>query len=304
MSINLIERLKRDNERPRPVMPQTCGSGGCGGPDPRLSDAPPSFGTVIVDGTEIAPEAIAEEIQHHPAASGEAAWQAAARALVVRHLLLAEAARRGIAAKPEENEDGQRETEDQAAVRALLETVLDPVPADGAACRRYYDAERRRFRTPDLFEASHILIEPEGDGEEAWELAERDARAIAEAVGDDSAFFAAAAKETSACPTGQQGGSLGQVRRGELMPTVQDAIEALQEGATRREPLRTRFGVHVLRLQRRIPGHVLPFEMVAPKIAEMLDARTWAMGAADYATGLVRAARVEGVLVDPADIAQ
>lgn len=304
MTVNLLKRVKPEAGRPAPVMPEACGSGGCGGPDPRLADAPPSFGIVTVDGAEIAPEAIAGEIQHHPAATGEEAWQAAARALVLRHLLLREAARRSITAEPEEDEAGRRETAGEAIVRALLEAVVNPEPADEAACRRYYEAETHRFRTPELFEASHILIEPEGEDEAGWALAEADARAIAEAVGDDRAAFAAAAKEASACPTAQQGGSLGQVRRGELVPAVENAIVALEAGVTGREPVRTRFGVHVLRLERRIPGHVLPFDWVAPKIAEMLDARAWARGAADFAAGLARAAQVEGVLVDPGRIAR
>lgn len=303
MSVTLIKQAPAERDRAAPVMPEACASGGCGGPDPRLADAPPSFGTVRVNGVVIEPEEIAAEIQHHPAASGEAAWRAAARALVVRELLLAEARRRGIAATPEQDEAGRRETESEATVRALLEAVVDPDPADEAACRRYYDAERHRFRTPELFEASHILIEPEGDDDEAWSLAEADACAIAEAVGDDPGAFAAAAKEASACPSALQGGSLGQVRRGELVPAVQDALEGLAEGTTRREPLATRFGVHVLRLERRIPGHVLPFEMVAPKIAEMLDARAWAIAAADFAARLAREADIEGVLVSPAEIA-
>jgi peptidyl-prolyl cis-trans isomerase C len=78
------------------------------------------------------------------------------------------------------------------------------------------------------------------------------------------------------------------------------ALEALPEGTTGRDPVRSRFGWHVLRLQRKIEGRTLPFEMVRDKIADMLEARAWAVAAANYAAGLARSAEIEGVLIDPA----
>lgn len=89
---------------PRPAMPSACASGGCGGAEPLLPP-PPSFGDVRVNGVEIDPESIAQEIQHHPAPDMETAWTEAARALAVRELLLQEARRLDLVAEPEEDED-------------------------------------------------------------------------------------------------------------------------------------------------------------------------------------------------------
>ena len=286
---------------PTPVMPGACVSGGCGGasPDARLRPAPPSFGAVRVNGVEIEPEAIAQEMQHHPAPDGETAWKEAARALVLRELLLQEARRLGIEPEPEADPAGRSETVEDALVRTLLEREVKPAHAGEEECRRYYEARIERFRTPDLFEASHILIEPDGDDEAAWTTAHATASAIAAQLGDDAEAFAAAAREFSKCPTAHQGGSLGQVRRGELAPPVQEALERLAEGTTGRESVRSRFGWHVLRLQRRIEGRTLPFEIVKGKIADMLDARAWTVASTRYAAELARAADVEGVLLDP-----
>src|SRR5690606_10486335 len=217
-------------------------------------------------------------------------------------LLLQEARRLGIEADPEEIEDGGREIEEDAVIRSLLERRGEPAKAGEDECTRYYDSCVDRFRTPDLYEASHILIEPDGDEPAAWARAEAEARAIAAEIGDDPETFAAAAREFSKCPTAHQGGSLGQVRRGELAPEVQEALEALAEGKTGREPVRSRFGWHVIRLQRRIAGHTLPFEIVRDRIADMLDARSWTMSAARYAAELARSADIQGVLIDPDSI--
>jgi peptidyl-prolyl cis-trans isomerase C len=284
-------------------MMSACQSGGCGSP---ADQRPPrseisSAGVVPVNGVEIAPEAIAHEIQHHPAADGDAAWRAAARALVVRELLLNEAARLGIVAGSESDELGRTPAEDEARIAALLERELTPREPSEEEGRRYYEAHLERFRAPDLFEASHILIEPAGAGDAAWANAKAEACAIAESIGNDAAAFAEAARVLSKCPSAKQNGSLGQVRRGELVEPVQSAIESLAEGACTREPVRSKFGWHLLRLNRRIPGRVLPFEAVAGKINEMLAARAWTIAASQYVVRLARQADVGGVDMEPAE---
>src|SRR3546814_1546588 len=103
------------------------------------------------------------EIQHHPAPDAETAWIEAARALGVRELLLQDAGRRGFSADAGRDEAGRLEADDDALVRLLLEQEVAPSVASQEECRRYYDANQKRFRTPELFEASHILIEPSGE---------------------------------------------------------------------------------------------------------------------------------------------
>ncbi|HET9426819.1 MAG TPA: peptidylprolyl isomerase [Allosphingosinicella sp.] len=285
-------------QRPRPALPSACETGGCGGgPEPSIPP-PPSFGEVRINGVEIPPEAIAHEIQHHPAPDAETAWVEAARALAVRELLLQEARRLGIEADPEEDEAGRIEAEDDSLVRAVLETEVQPESPGESECRRYYEAQVHRFRTPDLFEAAHILIEPDGEDEPAWAAAEAQARTIASEIGDDPKAFAEAARAFSKCPSAQQDGSLGQIRRGELAAPVQAGIERLVEGMTGREPVQSRFGWHVLRLHRRIDGRTLPFEMVRDRIADMLEARSWSLAAARYVSELAHRNEVEGILID------
>lgn len=285
--------------RPAPQMPRACASGGCGGAPVPVRPPMPSFATVRVNDAEIAPEAIAREMQHHPGPDAATAWRAAARALAVRELLLQEAQRLGIEGVPEDDEAGRSETPEDARLRALLERMVQPLRPGVDECRRVYEAEARRFRTPDLFEASHILIEPDSGDAAGWAAAEAHARLIAAEVGDDRAAFAAAAREFSKCPSAHQSGSLGQIRRGDLVPVVQQALEALPPGTTGREPVRSRFGWHILRLERRIEGRRLPFEVVRARIADMLEARAWAIASTRFIAELAQRARVEGIDLTP-----
>ena len=302
MRVDIDHRGGGSAEQPLPpVMPSACGSGcGCGStaaPEPQ-----PDFGEILVNGVEIEPDVIAQEIQHHPAGDAATAWRHAARALVVRELLLQEVARRGLQALPEED-GGRREAQDEAQIRALLAAEVTPVRAGPAECGRYYHANLHRFRTPDLFEASHILFEPRAQDAASWDQAEAEARAIAAELGNDPADFAAAAREFSSCPTRQQDGSLGQVRRGELVAEVQAALEALPEGCTGDVPVRSRFGWHVLRHQRTIPGRALPLELVSARIADMLDARAWTMGAASYVIRLAGRSDIKGIVLEADELA-
>jgi peptidyl-prolyl cis-trans isomerase C len=191
------------------------------------------------------------------------------------------------------------ETDSDALVRTLLERAVQPEPPSEEECRRVYEAESRKFRTPALFEASHILIEVTGDDPADWARAESQARLIATEVGDSRESFTAAAREFSNCPSARQDGSLGQIRRGELAPVLQHALESLQPGTTARDPIRSRFGWHVLRLERRMEGRQLPFEIVRAKIADMLEARAWVMASGHYIAELARGASIEGIDLAP-----
>jgi peptidyl-prolyl cis-trans isomerase C len=294
-----VINLAAERERPAPVMPSACESGGCGGSEaPRSSlPDPGSFGEVRVNGIEIPPDAIAREIQHHPASSPEEAWKEAARALAVRELLLQEARRLELEADPDEDEAGRSETPEDALVRTLLEETIEPESPKEEEIRRYYETHAERFRTAAIYEASHILIEPESPDEEGWNRAFQQSRSIASEVGNDPAAFASAARSFSTCPSAQQDGSLGQVRRGELVQEVQVALDHLAEGTTAAEPIRSRFGWHVIRLQRKIEGRQLPYDMVKSRIADMLEARSWSMGALRYVAALAERGDVQGVRI-------
>lgn len=79
---------------------------------------------VSVNDVEIQAAVIAAECQNHPAENAEAAQREAVRSLVVRELLLQEAARLAIAAVPLTDEAGRTETAEDALIRGLLEDQI------------------------------------------------------------------------------------------------------------------------------------------------------------------------------------
>lgn len=253
--------------------------------------------TIVIEGVEIPESLIAQEAQNHPDVTGGGAWSAAAHSLAVRALLLKQAQDLGLRPQPETDEAGREETPEEALIRAVLDLQVDVARPTEAECLRVYEAQPGRFRTPALYEAAHILFEPSDASDEAVASAERAAAATLAEVAARPELFEVIAKSRSACPSGQVGGSLGQMQTGDLVAEVETELSALQPGDLAEKPVRSRFGWHVLKLIRRIEGRQLPFEHVADRIALHLESRAWTAAAARYVADLAADARQAGVAV-------
>ncbi len=255
---------------------------------------------VSVNGTAIPEAAIASEMQHHPSPTPQAARQAAARALAIRALLLDRARTLGLRAEPLTDEEGRRETEEDALIRQLLEAEVKTPEPDEASLRRYYDNNRRRFVSPEIFEASHILISADRADAASYRRAVAEAEAMIVMLREHPERFESLARSRSACPSAAQGGNLGQISRGQTTPEFESFLMALDDGQLCPVPVKTRYGVHVLKLHRRIPGRELPFELVRDRIAAFLQDAVWRRAVSHYIRVLAAKARVEGVELAPA----
>lgn len=251
---------------------------------------------VTVNGTTIPSAAIAAEAQNHHAPKGKPglSWRKAARALAVRHLLLEEAQRREIAAEPEEVGPGRSETEDEAMIRALLEDALDVVkPSDDAVHAEWAKAPER-FRAPPLWEASHILCACEPGEHDAAVAARARADVLLDALQKGARRFADLAASDSDCGSKGDGGALGQLGPGDTVPEFEIVLRQLAEGEMSPEPVRTRFGWHIIRLDAFAEGQVLPFDVVRPKLAEAMEKAAWTRAAQTFTDRLVSAATITG----------
>jgi len=261
--------------------------------DCSISNALPKPKAISVNGVVISRETIAQEVQNHPADKPIHAWQAAARALVVRELLLQEATRLGIATEALCDPDGRRETAEEAAMRALVEREVKTPEPDEAACRRFYEQNIQRFRLGDLYEVAHILIAaPRGD-QAARASARESAETILAAVKADPAVFADMASSHSACSTSAvDGGRLGQIARGQTVTEFEAALERMQPGEM--AIVETRYGYHVVRLDRHAVGKTLPFELAKERIAGYLAASVEHRSLAQYISILAGQAEITG----------
>jgi peptidyl-prolyl cis-trans isomerase C len=249
--------------------------------------------TVSVNGVTIPREAIARETQNHPATKPIEAWQAAARALVIRELLLQEAVRLEVPAEPEADDEGRRETDDEARIRALVTREVKTPEPDEANCLRYYEQNRRRFQSPALYEAAHILLAFRPDVDKAA-VREQASLVLAQLTADPS-IFAALAKLHSACPSREVGGNLGQIGPGQTVPEFEAALAGMEPGRVHGKPVESRYGLHIIRLDRKIEARQLPFEIAKPLIAGYLADHVQRTAQRQYVSLLAGRATIVGV---------
>jgi peptidyl-prolyl cis-trans isomerase C len=241
--------------------------------------------TLTVNGIEIGADRIEAEAGNHAHCASPQA--AAAAALAIRELLVQRARATGLLAQ-----DATDDLAVDAAIEKLLEreaTVPQPTEAE---CRRYFERHKARFARGELVEASHILfaVTPNAQIDAIRRQAEttlREARAQPDRFGE-------LARMASNCPSGAQGGNLGQIGRGDTVPEFEQAIFGAEAGVLPRL-VNTRYGFHVVRVERSIPGTVPEFDAVRAQVQQALIERARMKAAEQYVRMLAAQADLSGV---------
>lgn len=243
---------------------------------------------ISVNGVKIGDDAIAREIQHHPAATRDEAERQAATALVVRELLLQRIAERALSGPDED----QR-------IKSLIDSEITvPEPTDEEIAR-YYRRNGLQFTSPALYRAAHIFFPARAGNEaESTGIEEKAAAVLAQALAEP-ARFGELAEAHSACSSKEQGGMLGLVRRGDTNSEVERALATMDVGST--ILVRSRHGYHVLRLDDRVPAIQLPLDDAKGWIAEHLRKSSRRRAIAQYLQLLTARARIEGINLAAAD---
>ena len=250
--------------------------------------------TVSVNGRVISDAEIDREVQHHPAASLAEARGQAVQALVIRRLLLDEAARLGLdqsrAADAEDEDDPE-----EALIRSLLGQEIPVIEPDADSCREFFDGNRNLFRSPDMFQAAHILFAAEPDDPPARAAARAKAEEVIKELQSHPERFAQLAQTHSDCPSKARGGDLGQLTRGQTVPEFETFLYHVEPGALCSVPVPTPFGFHVLRVDQRAEGRLLEFDAIAGQVANFLRETTWRRAVRQYLAALAKAADIQGV---------
>jgi len=262
-----------------------------------MSQPKPLMPDVSVNGVKISAADIAAEAQNHNAPKDKPgwAWKSGARALVIRELLLQEARKRDLQPAPKELEPGKVETDDESLIRLLLELVVTPETPEESEVSAVYAEHPDMFRAPTLYEPTHILFAADPSDTEAREAAYKKAEAALTTLTKQPNAFGSLAREISDCPSKENGGQLGQMVSGDTVPEFERAMDALDEGQLCPAPVPTRYGIHLLRLDAKAVGEVLPFEAVKDRIIEMVEKANWAKAANGFVEHLVERAEISGI---------
>ena len=190
--------------------------------------------------------------------------------IYLRRALAAQAERHGLASDSA-TQHKMNVARENVLVDAELERVAQAAMPDQAAidklARTTYKAEPERFTTPALTRARHILIK----GSDA------DARARAEkllAELKSGADFEELARKNSADPgSAAKGGDLGLFPKGRMVPAFDTALEQLQRPQELSGIVPSQFGLHIIRLEERVPATAKPYEEVQAQLHAEITAK-------------------------------
>jgi len=162
--------------------------------------------------------------------------------IIVEMLCYEEGVRKGID-RDKEVKEVVDEAKKKIVIAKLIKTeVEDKISVTEDEIRKYYEAHKDEFKTPEMWRASHILM---ADQKEA-------AAMLDELAG--GAKFEDLARAHSIDATASRGGDVGFFRAGQLVPDFEKACLKLNVGQTS-DIVQTQFGYHIIRLtDKKEPG--------------------------------------------------
>jgi peptidyl-prolyl cis-trans isomerase SurA len=135
--------------------------------------------------------------------------------------------------------------------------------------REYFDANSASFQVDEAFHARQIFFRlspqaPSSERDKVTKLAERVSQEITK-----GADFAESAKKYSEDPSAKEGGDLGFLKKGDLIPEFEAVLVKLKKGETS-GLVRTQSGIHIIKLEEYRQGKQRNFEAAKPEIEDLL----------------------------------
>lgn len=239
--------------------------------------------SISVNDIVIEEEAIGRELQYHPGESREEAARNAATSLILRELLRQRLAELGL------------DAEDEDALDLLVEREVSVPEPTEEEISRFHRRNWFRLRTPPLYEAAHIFFPAHPDDEAARAEAKLKAQVVLDQLLPAPQLFGELAQAHSACASAKEGGSLGQVTRGDTNAEVEQVLATMETGTIAPAPVPSRHGIHILRLDRRDNGRELPAEQARARIADYLREAARRRAISQYLQLLAARARIQGI---------
>lgn len=162
--------------------------------------------------------------------------------------------------------------EGESAFRAQLEMIkekllihyasekaLSTVSVSESEARKYYDENSAQFISEGGVNASHILVDTESE-----------AKGLLTKINSGEITFEDAAKQSSKCPSKENGGNLGDFGRGQMVPEFDEAVFSMEIGEISSEPVKTQFGYHLIKLNAKNEPKTIDFEEIKDRIKAML----------------------------------
>jgi len=151
-------------------------------------------------------------------------------------------------------------------VTLTLEDIANEIELDEEEIEQAYEASKGQYSKPETRIASHILLGvPRSANEEKQNAVLTQAEEIVARInkGED---FAVLAEEFSEDPgSKRQGGDLGIIARGQMVPEFEAAVYSMTQDQVS-EPVKTEFGYHIIKLTALEEESIRPYEEVKAEV--------------------------------------
>ena len=163
----------------------------------------------------------------------------------------------GVDEKLEETEEFQKliaDVKKDILAQLVLKNTLDAVTVSDEEAKEFFENNKQRYAKPATVSAKHILTD-----------SEEKCNDILEKITSGEKEFEEAAKEFSTCPSGAQGGDLGEFGRGHMVKEFEEAAFAAEVGHVV-GPVQTQFGYHLIKVEQKNDAKEADFEEVKEQI--------------------------------------
>jgi peptidyl-prolyl cis-trans isomerase SurA len=151
-------------------------------------------------------------------------------------------------------------------MRVVDQQIRGNIMVGDSELKRYYQAHRDRFALPEEYQLSHILIQLRSQDGLAEALSKA-RRAMNDLKRGEK--FEDVAMQYSDGANALQGGRLGLVRHGELLPMIEQAIAHLVPGGIS-DIIESPEGIQIIRLDDKKPKQFRQYEEVRREVQELL----------------------------------
>lgn len=154
------------------------------------------------------------------------------------------------------------------ALEKLIDKTAD-MAVSKAEAKDFYEQNERFYMDKEGVRASHILIKVAEDASDEQVAEARKKVREALALLKEGKAFEEVAKQISEGPSAPKGGELGFFGRGQMVKEFEDVAFSMEAGQVS-DPVRTRFGFHIIKVIEKREERKRPFEDVREQIEESL----------------------------------
>jgi len=179
--------------------------------------------------------------------------------LALQMVAAEEAVKKGLDKSPEvaEQIDAMKKS---VLAKAYVQDFIKNGPVTDEAVKAEYDRIKATI-TGTEYKARHILVEKESEARDI----------IARLRKEPGAFAKLAMEKSKDQGSGSNGGDLGWFDLSRMAPEFGAAVSKLEKGKFTQEPVKTRFGYHVILLEDSKPIEAPPLEEVKPQLVQQLQ---------------------------------